>query len=210
MTIDNLLKELDNNKVEIEVLPPRDDEDAPIKATVSLRERKEIIQKYLEGKEKRDIAREYGLPTRSVSLLIEKNQDLRLETEKAYQATALARENYRLSETKNKLLTFVDDTLEHLRENPEEMTVEAKMKIMAGVAALFDKLSITSRLNAEKPTSIEESRTLNLDVAKVLEQLPTPEDKLAFLKKQGASSKINEPIEYDNPGTTDRTAKQEN
>lgn len=196
MIIDKILKELDENKVQEIELAPTSPSDTPVRVSVDLVTRKKIIQDFLEGKEKKDIARSYGIPTRSVSLIVEKNSDIRLETEKKYQATALARENYRLSETKNKLLTFVDSTLDEIMSDPGSMTPESKMRVLKDIASLFDKLSLASRLNNEKPSHIIEERRLDLkmDLAEILKQLPTTEDKLAFLKRQSTHSKLNESI----------------
>ena len=196
MSINNLLQELEENKVPTESLEiAKDNTIAPIDTfTPSPTQKKEIIQKYLEGKDKREIASVYGVSTRTITNIVENNSDIRLETEKRYQSTAMARENYRLSETKNKLLTFVDKTLEDAMANPEELTTAIKLKTLNSIAALFDKLSVTSRLNADKPTNISESRELNIDLDKVLKELPTNEDKLNFLRGQNSTGTMVKPI----------------
>ena len=109
--------------------------------------------------------------------------------EKQYLNTALSRENYRLSEAKDKLISFINKTLEDA-ESSGEMSTEARMKVFNNVAAVFDKLSITSRLNQEKATNINEKRTIDVDVAKITEQLTTNEDKLNFLRNQRPNAPI--------------------
>lgn len=192
MSINKILQELDEQKVEEKPMIKEVKEDGVIQATIDLPTRKEIIRKYLEGKEKRDIGNEYGIPTTTVTSIVSKNQDLRLEIEKRYQATALARENYRLSESKNKLLSFVDNTLDEVANDPTSLTTEGKLKVLNSIAAVFDKFSITSRLNADKPTGISESRSMNVNVDKVLKELSTQEDKLNFLRGQNTSGNIVE------------------
>ena len=186
MSVKQILKELDDKKKEPE---PRDDDEILAVALTPI-QKKEIIQLFLEGTRKTDIARKYDTTTHVITRIIERNPDMRLETEKRYQTTAIARENYRLSETKNKLLTFIDDTLEETINDPAMMTTEAKLKVLNNIAALFDKLSITSRLNSEKPSQITESRNLSIDVDKVLKELRTPEDKLNFLRNQNTAGAI--------------------
>jgi len=184
MSVENLLQEMEENKKPAVVL----EESTAIVLTPT--QHKEIIQLYLEGSKKTDIAKRYNATTNAITKVIESNTDLRLETEKRYQATAMARENYRLSETKNKLISFIDATLEETVNDPTAMTTEAKMKVLNSIAALFDKLSITSRLNAEKPSSIAETRNLSIDVDKVIAQLDTNEDKLNFLRGQNTTGTI--------------------
>lgn len=195
MSVSQILNELDEKQ------KPKEDIEETQVVSVDLVTKKEIIQQYLEGKNKKDIGNQYGLSTRAVSIIIEGNSEIRLETEKKYLSTSLARENYRLSESKNKLLDFIDNTLDEVISDPDSLNPESKMKVLNNIAALFDKLSITARLNADKPTNITESRELKVDVAKIMEQLQTPEDKLNFLRRQSTSEKINKPI-YDGEVTT--------
>jgi len=188
MSVNQLLKEMDENKPEPMTLEPIVDK--PISASFSLADKKEIIRKYLEGKVKKEIAHEYGVPTISITKIVEQNSDIRLETEKRYQSVALSRENYRLSETKDKILSFIDTTLEEVATNPGKLTTENKLRVLNNVAVLFDKLSITSRLNSDKPTNISEERNIKVDINKVLEKLPTTEDKLNFLRRQNTTGDI--------------------
>lgn len=194
--VDQILTEMDKNKVELEV---NEDDDELLKVSLSPTHKKDIILRYLQGEEKKDIARHYNIPTRSVSIILEKDTDIRLEIEKRYLSVAMARENYRLSEAKNKLIAFVEDTIQEVKDNPAIVSTLDKMKVLNNVAAVFDKLSITSRLNQEKSTNITEKRELNVDLDKVLAQLPTPEDKLNFLRNQSQKPQIV----YE--GTVDKT-----
>lgn len=195
--VDQILTEIEKNKVEL--APIEDDEDEIIRVSLSPVQKKEIITRYLQGEEKKDIARHYGVPTNSITKIIEKDDDIRLEIEKRYQSVAMARENYRLSEAKNKLIAFVENTLQEVNDDPTAVSTLDKMKVLNNVAAVFDKLSITSRLNQEKSTNITEKRTIDVDLDKVISQLPTADDKLAFLRNQ----RPNAPIVYE--GTVDKT-----
>ncbi len=114
-------------------------------------------------------------------------------------SVAMARENYRLSEAKNQLISFVENTVKDVNDDPESVSKLDKMKVLNNIAAVFDKLSIASRLNQDKSTAITEKRELNVDLDKVLAQLPTTDDKLNFLRNQ----RPNAPIVYE--GTVDKT-----
>ena len=195
--VDQILTEIEKNKVEL--APIEDDEDELIRVSLSPVQKKEIITRYLQGEEKRDIARHYGVTTNTNTKMIEKDNDIRLEVEKRYLSVAMARENYRLSEAKNKLIAFVENTLQEVNDDPTAVSTLDKMKVLNNVAAVFDKLSITSRLNQEKSTNITEKRTIDVDLDKVISQLPTADDKLAFLRNQ----RPNAPIVYE--GTVDKT-----
>lgn len=190
--VENILKELDENKVQTLVLHEKEQEQ---KVSVDLVTRKKIIQEFLEGHDKKDIGNKYNISTRAVTMILDSNKDIRHETEIKYQATALARENYRLSETKNKLMDFIDSTIdEAIVDNQGVLTSESKLKVLNNVAALYDKLAITARLNAEKPTQISETRHIKADLGEILKQLPTTDDKLNFLRRQNAPSNINKSI----------------
>lgn len=190
--VENILKELDENKVQTLVLHESEEQEQS-KVSVDLVTRKKIIQEFLEGNDKRSIGDKYNISTRAVTMILDSNKDIRHETEVKYQATAIARENYRLSETKNKLMDFIDDTLNQALQD-DELTTETKLKVFNNIAATFDKLSITSRLNKELPTNINETRELKVDVAKIMKELPTDEDKLNFLRRQNTPGKINKGI----------------
>ncbi len=192
--VDQILKEIDKNKVE---LVPDEDDDELVRVSISPIQKKEIITRYLQGEDKKDIARHYGISTRSVTNILEKDTDIRLEIEKRYLSVAMARENYRLSEAKNQLIAFVENTVKDVNDDPDSVSKLDKMKVLNNIAAVFDKLSITSRLNQEKSTNITEKRELNVDLDKVLAQLPTAQDKLNFLRQQ----KPNKEIVYDTTAT---------
>ena len=192
--VNQILTEMDNNKVE---LVPDEDDDELVRVSISPIQKKEIITRYLQGEEKKDIARHYGVTTNAITRILEKDTDIRLEIEKRYLAVAMARENYRLSEAKNKLIAFVESTIQEVNDDPSLVSPLDKMKVLNNIAAVFDKLSITSRLNQEKSTNITEKRELNVDLDKVLAQLPTAQDKLNFLRQQ----KPNKEIVYDTTAT---------
>ena len=127
--IDEILKEIEENPIQQIETSETADNKLPVVISVDLRTRKEIIRDWLSGMEKKEIAAKYSLPTRSISVIIDKNDDLRLDIEKRHLAITAARENVRLSETKNKMLNYIDSTLdETFANNSEELTTEKKLK----------------------------------------------------------------------------------
>lgn len=204
--VDDIIKEMENNPVQrlqvepdVASLTQSDDQQLqPTVISVDLRTRKQIVSEWLSGKEKKEIAIKYGIPTRSVTAIVENNEDIRLDLEKRFHSVTAARENVRLSDTKDKLLTYINKTLDDVMDPERDdgsMTDEKKIKFLNNIATIWDRLSSTLRLNQEKPTSISESRSLKVDLDKVLAQLPTPEDKLAFLRNQSQGLKASDIVE---------------
>jgi len=194
--IDEILKEIEENPIQQIETSETADNKLPVVISVDLRTRKEIIRDWLSGMEKKEIAAKYSLPTRSISVIIDKNDDLRLDIEKRHLAITAARENVRLSETKNKMLNYIDSTLdETFANNSEELTPEKKLKFLGGMAMLWDKIAATARLNQEKPTQIMEKRELKADLSEILKQLPTAEDKMNFLRQQSQGMKSTDVVD---------------
>jgi hypothetical protein len=197
--VDDIIKEIEDNPVQnIQVESDATTPDLkPTIISVDLRTRRQIITDWLSGLDKRSIAQKYELPTRSITAIVDNNEDIRLDIEKRFHSTVAARENIRLADTKDKMLSYInqilDDTLDPSKADGT-MTDEKKVKFLNNIAMLWDRLSSTLRLNQEKPTSISETRSLKVDLDKILAQLPTPEDKLAFLRNQSQGAKIVEAV----------------
>lgn len=199
--VDDIIKEMEENPVQrlqVEPEPLSDPTTKPIILSVDLRTRKEIIADWLSGLDKRSIAEKYNIPTRSVTAIVDNNADIRLDVEKRFHTTIAARENVRLADTKDKLLSYINKTLDDVMDTAKEdgtMNDEKKIKFLNNIAMIWDRLSSTLRLNQEKPTTISENRTLKVDIAEVMSQLPTPEDKLAFLRNQSQGLKNTTAVE---------------
>jgi len=160
-----------------------------IKFQVDLVSRKEIIRKWLEGMPSKEIAADYNLSTRAVNRIVETNETTRMDLERHYLATSASRENYRISETKNNLLSFVDDAIKTAEKDSDLLSAQDKMGLLHQVADVFNRLDNTSRLNTSRPTTVVEHHDVKVDVAAILKELKTPEDKLAFLQSQSNNLK---------------------
>lgn len=199
--VDDIIKEMENNPVQRLQIEPEvnaGENLEPIIISVDLRTRREIISDWLSGMDKKSIGLKYSLPTRSITAIIDNNENLRLDIEKRYHSVNFARENIRLSETKDKLLNYINQTLDDVMDPTKDdgtMTDEKKVKFLNNIAMIWDRLSSTLRLNQEKPTSISENRSLKVDLDKVMAQLPTAEDKLAFLRNQSQGIRAADIVE---------------
>jgi len=182
-SIDSILQDIENNPVQ-ELTVTEDNTDKPIKISVDLETRKKIIFEWLNGASPKDIGNKYNLSTRAINSIIDNNEATRLEIEKRYLATVAARENVRISETKDRLITYINDALTKAMEDEFDLTPEKRIKFLNNIASMFDRLDNASRLNANKPTSLSEHRDIKVDFAEILKQINTPEDKKAFLQKQ--------------------------
>jgi len=182
-SIDSILQDIENNPVQ-ELTVTEDNTDKPIKISVDLETRKKIIFEWLNGASPKDIGNKYNLSTRAINSIIDNNEATRLEIEKRYLATVAAREILRISETKDRLITYINDALTKAMEDEFDLTPEKRIKFLNNIASMFDRLDNSSRLNANKPTSLSEHRDIKVDFAEILKQINTPEDKKAFLQKQ--------------------------
>lgn len=180
--VSNILQQIQDNP--IQDISFFEDSGKQITIQIDLEKRKKIIYDWLNGMEPKDLAMKYRVSKIAINKIIDSNEDTRLEIERRYFATAAARENLRISETKNKLITYVNDALDEVLAGDSDMTAEKKVKFLSNIAMLFDKLDNTSRLNANKPTSLTEHRDVKLDVAAIIKEMHTPEDKVLFLQNQ--------------------------
>lgn len=196
-----LLKEIDSNPVE-EYQPLETDEDtngtdlhttAPSQKIyrVDLATRREIIRRWLQGNDPKEIGKDYGLSTRTVNLIIENNEKTRLDIEKRYFSVIASRENFKVAQVKDNIIDFVKDTLVDVHEGV--VSPEIRLKFMGSVAGMLDKLDNISRLNQDKATSIAKTTNtnINIDVAEAMKQFKTPTEKLAFLQSQAAHLRNN-------------------
>lgn len=93
---------------------------------------------------------------------------------------SLEEENEKISKLKDRMIEFVSKAIE------EGLKYENKIYFLKHVASFFESIDKVSRLNQSMATEIKEERKIeiNLDVAKVLKELDTPEKKKKFLMDQ--------------------------
>jgi hypothetical protein len=183
-----ILKEIENNPiVSVETL----EDNKPVIFNISYRDRKEIIIDYFNGMTPEEISSKWELPVRTVNTIINKSDELRMEVEKRYFAVNVARENVRIADCKNRMIDYVNQTLENAES--EQLGVKDRMKTIQNLASVLDKLDKSYRLNNNMPTSSNETTHKVIDVAKIIEQFKTPEEKLEFLQRQNQNKGIETP-----------------
>ena len=180
-----ILKEIEDNPiVRIETV----ENDKPVIFDLTYSDRKEIIIDYFNGKTPEEIGKDRGLPTRTVNTIINKSDELRMEVEKKYFAVNVARENVRIADCKNRIINYVNQTLENA--DKEELSAKDRMRTVQNLAAVVDKIDKSYRLNNNMPTSNNETTHKIIDVAKIIEQFKTPAEKIEFLQRQNQSGTI--------------------
>lgn len=181
-----ILKEIEDNPiVRIETV----ENDKPVIFDLTYSDRKEIIIDYFNGKTPEEIGKDRGLPTRTINTIINKSDELRMEVEKKYFAVNVARENVRIADCKNRIINYVNQTLENA--DKEELSAKDRMKTVQNLAAVVDKIDKSYRLNNNMPTSNNETTHKIIDVAKIIEQFKTPAEKIEFLQRQNQSGTID-------------------
>lgn len=186
----NILKEIEENPV---VSVQTIEDNKPVVFDISYSDRKEIIIDYFNGKSPEEIGKERNLPTRTIKTIINKSDELRMEIEKRYFAVNVARENVRIADCKNRIIDYVNKTLE--KAESEDLSAGDRMRTIQNVANILDKIDRSYRLNNNMPTSNLETTHKIIDVSKILEQLKTPEDKIAFLQKQSNKDYVEGEVE---------------
>lgn len=135
---------------------------------------------YIEGSSKEQIAKKFDLPVRSVtSLLTNVSKEYKNEIEKTFYSVTKARENRKIAEVKDKMIKLVEEAIdEGLESDGGKM---AAVKILESIYTSVDRIE---RLNNEKATDIIETKNTVIDVAAIVKDLKTTEDKKAYLLKQ--------------------------
>lgn len=130
----------------------------------------------LSGKSEKELAKEYNISTRAVSDIVT-DRALVSEAHRNFLDVTLAKENKKIAELKNEVLGFFSDAVQELK------TQDNKVKYTQDVVLILGTIDKIMRLNSEKPTEITNNTqtTTTVDVAAILSELQTPEQKRAFL-----------------------------
>lgn len=130
----------------------------------------------LSGKSEKELAKEYNISTRAVSSIVT-DRVLVSEAHRNFLDVTLAKENKKIAELKSEVLGFFSDSIQELK------TQDNKVKYTQDVILMLSTIDKIMRLNSEKPTEITNNTqtTTTVDVAQILHELQTPEQKRAFL-----------------------------
>lgn len=149
------------------------------KNTLTLPEQKNVISKYLNGASALSLSTEYGVTTKTIKDVVS-NKEIRTDVEKKHIELTASRESRRIDDIKDQMLTFISSAL------TEAMDEEKKIVFMDKVSKMISDLDRISRLNREQNTSNDTLTTKNvkIDVANIIKELQTPDQKRAFLRQQ--------------------------
>jgi DNA replication protein DnaD len=160
-----------------EILPRRSGD-------LTQQEQVKIVFDFFTGKDKKELAKEYNIEQRSITSLIDKYR-CHTTKETAFKIFEIqkARENEQISNIKERIYNLLAESLEDMigQENKAGVVQEfTKIKDILG------KIDEISRLNNNEATqSIKtDTTTRTIDINKILSELPTQEDRLAFLQKR--------------------------
>lgn len=142
---------------------------------LTVTEQKQVIIDWLNGEDKKEIAKRHGVTTRMVTSIVNTNHETRLELEKQYFAVPTFRENRRIAEIKDKMLTFLEDSLE------EGIEKENKHLFIDKFKGMLDSIDRIQRLNNDQPTENTKQTNVNYNIAEIAKTLKTPEQKKHFL-----------------------------
>jgi hypothetical protein len=145
-----------------------------------MKDKRIIIERYLRGESPQELAREFDVHTRTITALVNNNPVTRSTIEKKTMEVGIARETARIQEIKDKMLTYIDQTVE------EGLTKENKGAFIDTILTALTQLDKIGRLNRDKPTNIDETtdKKIIIDAAKIMKELDTPEKQRAFLLDQ--------------------------
>ncbi len=147
--------------------------------SIRYKDQGEIIKMYLDGQSINHISKTFDSSPTTIKSIIEK-PELRMEVEKKFFALDKARENRKISDSKDKIINFINAAID------EASTKEGKMAFLKEVSSVIGELDRISRLNSGEVTERTEQTTKNIDydVAKLMQNLKTDEDKKRFLQSQ--------------------------
>jgi len=133
----------------------------------------------LAGASYKSLSEEFNLPTKTVKQIID-NPEARLLIEKQQLTVSKAKESRRIDEIKSDILEFITASLR------EAMDGEKKIVFIDKVSKLLDTLDRIARLNRGEVTdnTAHTEKRVEVDVAKVIAELKTPEQKKEYLRQQ--------------------------
>lgn len=144
--------------------------------------RKNIIIDWLDGKELKAICKDHNITRKALNDLLESDtgKEIRTATEAKYQSLAIARENRMAEEIKNDIHEYIRKAIKQYADEPDAIRYADKLSV------IYNSISNNARLNRGEATERGESinKNINIDIAQLMNELKTPEEKKDFLLKQ--------------------------
>lgn len=149
------------------------------KNTLNLEEQTEAIVLYLKGSDPKSIAEQFNVDTKAIKEVVE-NKELRTNVEKQHIELTAAKEARKIDEVKESIINLMKSAAD------EAMDLPNKMLFMDKASKMISDLDRISRLNREQNTSNDMvvNKNVKVDVAAIIKELQTPDQKRAFLRNQ--------------------------
>lgn len=128
---------------------------------------------------KQALAEQYGTTVRDITSIVDANPNTNTEIEKKYFEIPIAKEQEKLHKAKMNLLDLLLNAISDADQ------AENRHLLIDNFVRIYDRLDATHRLNDGEATARIETTTNTtntaVDIAEILKQLKTPEEKKAFL-----------------------------
>lgn len=144
---------------------------------IPLKEKYNVVIDFLSGTPKKEISKRYNIDPRSLSVILNNDNQTNTDLEKRMFSLYLLRENHRIIEIKERIMCFFEQATE------EALIKDGKPFFVDKFKGIFEVLDKAQRLNENRPTDLSQNNStlINADIAKIMAELKTPEDKKAFL-----------------------------
>jgi hypothetical protein len=152
------------------------------KAVTTIKEKENIIMDWLDGEDIKSICEKHNVSKTVLNNLLESDtgKEIRTALEGKYQSLVVARENRMAEEIKNDVHEYVRKAIKSYANKPDAI------KYIDKVSVMFNTIANNLRLNRGEATERGETvnRNINIDVARLIDELKTPEEKKEFLLNQ--------------------------
>lgn len=148
----------------------------------TIKDKEKVIMEWIDGKELETICSDHNITRNTLAKLLDSDigKELRTATEAKYQALAVARENRMAEEVKNSVHEYILKAIKTYADQPDAIKYADKLSV------IYNSVANNARLNRGEATERGESvnKNINIDVARLMEELKTPEEKKEFLLNQ--------------------------
>lgn len=150
--------------------------------SIALKDKKEIIQRFVEGDDLKVLAEDFGLTKNAIAKILEENKELRTEIEVLYSNLSVARQNRGIEELKTETLDFIRKTL----QEADLLTVKEKVQYLDKISLAINSFDKIQRLNRGEATERGENinKSITYNVSEIMKQFESDEDKKAYLLKK--------------------------
>lgn len=140
----------------------------------------------------KEICKKYKITPKSVNEYVGATPITRTQIEEEFFRERLEAENIRITDLKTKFYDMIERTITDV--DTLNIDEDNKSKVLAVLTKSIENMDKTIRLNRNMSTENQSTKntTVKLDVAEVLKQLKTPEDKKKYLLEQASVIDVTE------------------